>query len=149
LSGPVVDPSKTVTEAASTATFAGFILCVHGIMQLPPLWGGEGSSALAIAGALFSAGVLMWTVGRGLRRRRMWALSTMAGVVLLLLIASLCSAIWVFWPSPVPVDQEFAEALSDMRRFYVFFSVPWVLLLLYSLFRLRRPEVRALMGGTQ
>ena len=139
-------PDKVLAEAASTATFASFILGFQAVLQLAQLWGDGDLWTLGLSIGLLGSGVAMWKVGRALRAHKRWALQVMVGLVWSAVAASVCFTAWAVWPSPLPGNKELAELETDVRRFLPFFAVPWVALLCYNIHVLRRPEVRALMG---
>ena len=139
-------PQKVLDEIASSAAVGSFILGVQGAFQFAQLIGEQNPWSLVFGVTLVSGAMGLWQVRRGIRAHKSWARNAYEGLLWGVVVVSVCVVIWVILPSARPINQDMADVQELSRRILPLVSIPWLGLLAYDLWRVRRPEVRALLG---
>ena len=141
-----MNPQKTLDQVSSGAAFGSFFLGVQGFFQFAQLIGEQSPWSLLFGILLVSGAIGLWKVRRGIRAHQRWARDAYEGLLWVVALASVCFVIWVMLPSARPVDQEMAQAQDFARMVLPLAAIPWLGALAYDLWRVRRADVRALMG---
>ena len=141
-----MSPQKTLDHISSGAAFGSFFLGVQGFFQFAQVIGEQNPWSLFFGIVLVSAAVGLWKIRGGIRAHQRWARDAYEGLLWVAALASMGFVIWVMLPSARPVNQDMAEAQDFARSVLPLAAIPWLAALAYDLWRVRRRDVRALMG---
>ena len=139
-------PQKVLDEIASSAALGSFILGVQGAFQFAQLVGEQNPWSLVFGVTLVSSALGLWQVRRGIRARKSWARNAYEALLWGVVAVSVGVAIWLMLPAPRPINQDMADVQELSGRILPLVTIPWLGLLAYELWRVRRPDVRALLG---
>jgi cytochrome bd-type quinol oxidase subunit 2 len=146
LSGLVMTPEKVLDRVAVGAAVGTVVLGVQALFQLAQLFGEPSLWASVLTAVLAGGAIGLWAVRQGVRARKPWALAAYESLLWTLAIVSVCSVFWVLTLAGRTANEEMRGAQGLARVVLPLAAIPWLAALGYELWRVRRADVRALLG---
>ena len=139
-------PEKVVATTASEATVLSVYLAVQGAFQGAQFVGERDGSTLGLGAMLGVAALCTWRISGGMRSKKRWAHDAFGLILWAMAFFSLCFLAWALFIPRGGGNRDFAEAQAFARLVLSIAAVPWLGVLGYQIWRLRRPDVRALLS---